>query len=161
MRVDILATLRTADVVPVAIEYDGQYYHSSPLSQQNDFEKTMRLLEKGFYVVRIREAMGSRQLPLLPIQSPRLLQLEHAYSRSPLAVAWIVGEIDGWLRSTRIYPVNDGTNPRYPQETPKQRILAYLRALAAGDELTTEQSMEECYQLHLAAEAAEAAGHAQ
>ena len=41
-----------------------------------------------------------------------------------------------------IYPVNDGTNPRYPQPTPKQRVLAYLRALATGDELTTMESMD-------------------
>lgn len=57
----------------------------------------------------------------------------------------------------RLYGVNDGTNPRYPQETPKQRILAFLRALQAGDEMTTEQSMEECYRLHLSGQDAEPA----
>lgn len=61
---------------------------------------------------------------------------------------------DLWSTTYRIYPINDGTNPRYPQETPRQRILAYLRALQAGDELTTEQSMEACYQLGLAEESA-------
>lgn len=40
-----------------------------------------------------------------------------------------------------IYPVNDGTNPRYRQPTPRQRVLAYLHALATGDELTTMESM--------------------
>lgn len=64
---------------------------------------------------------------------------------------------DLWSTTYRIFPINDGTNPSYPQETPKQRILAYLRALQAGDELTTEQSMETCYQLHLDAEAAKQA----
>lgn len=64
---------------------------------------------------------------------------------------------DLYATTYRIYPVNDGENPRYPQATPKQRILAYLRALAAGEEQTTEQSMEECYQFHLADEAQKAA----
>ncbi|QOD06126.1 hypothetical protein [Pseudarthrobacter sp. BIM B-2242] len=68
---------------------------------------------------------------------------------------------DLWSTTYRIYPINDGTNPSYPQETPKQRILAYLRALQAGDELTTEQSMEACYQLHLDAEAAKQAAGGQ
>ena len=47
-----------------------------------------------------------------------------------------------WASTYAIYPVNDGTNPRYPQSTPKQRVLAYLRALAAGDEMTTMESMD-------------------
>jgi hypothetical protein len=68
---------------------------------------------------------------------------------------------DLWSTTYRIYPINDGTNPRYPQETPKQRILAYLRALQTGDEKTTEQSMEECYQLSLAEDAAQQAAAAQ
>jgi len=41
-----------------------------------------------------------------------------------------------------IYPVNDGQNPSYPQSTPRQRVLAYLRALASGDELTTMEAMD-------------------
>lgn len=68
---------------------------------------------------------------------------------------------DLWSTTYRIYPINDGTDPRYPQETPKQRILAYLRALQSGDELTTEQSMEACYQLGLAQEAEKQAANAQ
>lgn len=46
-----------------------------------------------------------------------------------------------WATTYMIYPVNDGQNPAYPQPTPKQRVLAYLRALADGTELTTTQSM--------------------
>lgn len=61
---------------------------------------------------------------------------------------------DLYATTYRIYSVNDGENPRYPQSTPKQRILAYLRALAAGEEKTTAQSMDECYQHFLAEEAA-------
>lgn len=40
------------------------------------------------------------------------------------------------------YGVNDGTNPKYPQATPKQRILAYLINMLEGKELTTYQTME-------------------
>lgn len=57
-----------------------------------------------------------------------------------------------WSTTYRIYPVNDGQDPRYQQPTPKQRVLAYLRALAAGDEPTTHQSLEAEYQAHLEAE---------
>ncbi len=35
-----------------------------------------------------------------------------------------------------LYPVNDGTNPAYPQATAKQRVLAYLRDMR-DDKVTT------------------------
>lgn len=38
--------------------------------------------------------------------------------------------------------VNDGPSARYPQATPKDRVIAFLHALAAGDELSTAESME-------------------
>lgn len=47
-----------------------------------------------------------------------------------------------WATTYRIYPVNDGTHPDYQQETPKQRVLAYLNALYTGDEESTCESME-------------------
>lgn len=76
----------------------------------------------------------------------------HLFNMSPdearANALWAMFE-DLYSTTYRIYPINDGSDPRYPQETPKQRILAYLRALAAGEEMTTEQSMEACYQLHL------------
>jgi hypothetical protein len=84
----------------------------------------------------------------------------HLFNMSPDEVRanalWGLFE-DLYATTYVIYPINDGTNPRYPQETPKQRILAYLQALAAGDELTTGQAMEAEYEAYLAAEAA---GHA-
>lgn len=46
----------------------------------------------------------------------------------------------------KIYPVNDGKDPDYPQATPKQRCLAYLRDLQSGKELTTLDQMEVDYQ---------------
>lgn len=46
-----------------------------------------------------------------------------------------------WSTTYVIYPVNDGRDPRYPQPTPKARVLAYLEALRSGEELRTQESM--------------------
>ena len=51
-----------------------------------------------------------------------------------------------WATTYMVYPVNDGQNEKYQQKTPKKRMLAYLRALADGTEMTTEQAMEAEYQ---------------
>lgn len=42
-----------------------------------------------------------------------------------------------WASTYMIYPVNDGSHPNYPQETPKLRVLAYLANLKSGKEKTT------------------------
>lgn len=42
-----------------------------------------------------------------------------------------------------IYPVNDGENAGYPQATPKERIIAYLKDLRDGKAKTTQQLMNE------------------
>lgn len=80
----------------------------------------------------------------------------HLFNMSPdeerANALWAMFE-DLWSTTYVVYPINDGTNKRYPQETPKQRILAYLRALQAGEEKTTEQSMEESFRLLEAEEA--------
>lgn len=51
-----------------------------------------------------------------------------------------------WATTYMVYPVNDGQHEKYQQKTPKKRMLAYLRALADGTEMTTEQAMEAEYQ---------------
>lgn len=56
--------------------------------------------------------------------------------------AWQAFE-EGWATTYMVYPVNDGTNPAYGHDTPKERVLAYLRALAAGTQRTTTQIMED------------------
>lgn len=48
-----------------------------------------------------------------------------------------------WATTFMIYPVNDGENPKYTQETPKQRCLAYLKDLRDGKEKNTRQLMAE------------------
>ena len=47
-----------------------------------------------------------------------------------------------WATTYMIYPVNDGKNPNYRQDTPKQRCLAYLRDLISGKEQKTFEIME-------------------
>lgn len=46
-----------------------------------------------------------------------------------------------WATTYMIYPVNDWEHPRYQQATPKQRILAYLKALKRWEEKTTYELM--------------------
>lgn len=48
-----------------------------------------------------------------------------------------------------IYPVNDGEDDRYQQETAKGRVIAYLKDLRDGKAKTTQQIMEEDYQRHM------------
>lgn len=47
-----------------------------------------------------------------------------------------------WATTYVIYPINDGSNPRYPQATAKERVIAYLTALRDGEEMTTLEAME-------------------
>lgn len=58
-----------------------------------------------------------------------------------------------WATTYRIYPINDGKNPSYSQETPKQRVLTFLNDLRDGNAMTTEESMDACYRDYLAEEA--------
>lgn len=57
-----------------------------------------------------------------------------------------------WASTYMIFPINDGTDARYPQATPKQRVLAYLRDLNTGAAKAVPQLMEEEYAYHLAME---------
>lgn len=47
-----------------------------------------------------------------------------------------------WATTYKVYPVNDGTDADYQQPTPKARVIALLKALADGTQLTTMQIME-------------------
>ena len=48
-----------------------------------------------------------------------------------------------WATTYMIYKINDKISEEYPQETPKQRILAYLKNLRDGKEKTTQDYMKE------------------
>lgn len=41
-----------------------------------------------------------------------------------------------------VYPINDGTNPNYPQPTARERCIAYLKNIRDGKELWTWDAME-------------------
>lgn len=49
-----------------------------------------------------------------------------------------------WATTYMVYAVNDGEDPRYLQETPKQRVIAYLSDLNMGRAKTTQVLMDEC-----------------
>ena len=63
------------------------------------------------------------------------------------------GELMDWFENIAttymVYPVNDGKNPNYKQETPKQRCIAYLKDLQSGKAKTTLQLMREEFECHL------------
>lgn len=48
------------------------------------------------------------------------------------------------------YPVNDGTHPDYPQPTPKQRILQYLKDIISGKQKSVAVICEEEFQKYKA-----------
>ena len=52
---------------------------------------------------------------------------------------------EGYATTFMIYPVNDGEHPKYQQSTPKQRVIAYLKDLRDGKEMTTHEHMENDY----------------
>lgn len=55
---------------------------------------------------------------------------------------------NAYATTCMVYPVNDGNNQRYQQPTPKQRCIAYLKAIQSGEEETTYECMERCLVEH-------------
>ena len=56
-----------------------------------------------------------------------------------------------WVTTYVIYPVNDGTNPCYVQDTARDRIVAFLGALRDGRKMTTIESMDAEYERYCVA----------
>lgn len=52
---------------------------------------------------------------------------------------------DLYATTFMVYGINDAPGARYPQDTPKQRVIAYLRDLASGKEKTSAQVVEDHY----------------
>ncbi len=81
----------------------------------------------------------------------------HAYA-STLAPAGmdpdrLASEVWDWFEEQyastyAIYPINDGKSPRYPQPTPRQRVLGFLNDLRTGGALRTWEGVEVEYLLH-------------
>ena len=60
------------------VEYDGAYWHATTF--QKDINKTNILLNKDYYVIRVRENTTQHPLDLLPVESDNLLQLKFNYT---------------------------------------------------------------------------------
>jgi hypothetical protein len=94
MRVDVVGTIDSGSI-PVAIEYDGSYWHNSSAVNQRDLDKTQALLDAGYLVIRIRE----NTLSHLPLIDDNLYQLNANYGsyRDDLKVT--VEKIETWLET--------------------------------------------------------------
>lgn len=88
LEVDILCHL---DNLKVAIEYDGSYYHKD--KPDKDIDKTKKLLELGYLVVRIREQSASIGLPLLDFEHSNFVQVAHTYNARNKNIESTVQEI--------------------------------------------------------------------
>jgi very-short-patch-repair endonuclease len=64
------------DGAPVAVEYDGSYFHADAV--ERDSLKTQALLAAGWLVVRVREENHTALEPL-PLVHPRLVQVSHRF----------------------------------------------------------------------------------
>lgn len=76
LRVDSAGFLASDPSMPFVCEYDGAYFHRREDDVKRDIEKTVILLDAGYTVVRIREQAKNLPLPALPLQHPRLLQID-------------------------------------------------------------------------------------
>ncbi|MFJ6002731.1 Helicase associated domain protein [Arthrobacter sp. NPDC092385] len=102
MKVDIAGVLTVDQSFPVAVEYDGSYYHHDKVSTRRDIEKTIALLNAGYVVIRVREQTRKDKLLKLPLQHPRLLQLTHVLEHKnpvgPEDLTSLAEEIEVWIR---------------------------------------------------------------
>lgn len=76
----------------VIVEYDGSIWHSMEDSYKRDERKTKRLLEEGYYVLRIREKLGNKyDLHHLNIDHPNLTQIscESPYYHKDPNYSWL------------------------------------------------------------------------
>lgn len=90
--VDILCYL---DNLKVAVEYDGSYYHKDKADQ--DIEKTKKLIELGYTVVRIREQSSGIALPLLDFENPNFIQVSHVYNARNKNIKSTVQDVLNWI----------------------------------------------------------------
>lgn len=91
--VDVLGD---AGGLPVALEYDGAYYHGEnrPKALLHDTAKTAALLGAGYFVIRLREG----KLPHLDIVNPRLFQLSFPYTLDQERAASQLEPVLTWVR---------------------------------------------------------------
>jgi len=97
-------------------EYDGAYFHQREDAVTRDMEKTRIMLNAGFVIVRIREQAKNLPLPRLPLEHPRLLQIDHhtpygaaAQAQSQERMKQTVLLIEEWIEAK--HPIWDVTEP--------------------------------------------------
>jgi hypothetical protein len=73
---DIVGTYRGASIV---IEYDGEYWHRHKADL--DQRKTKQILSTGAHLIRVREHTTTHHLDDVPVNHPRLAQLQHPNAR--------------------------------------------------------------------------------
>lgn len=82
---------------PIAIEYDGVYWHTPDKVAQRDLEKTEALLKAGYRVIRVREESSGKRLVFLPICDRALTQLSYQYSSKKNDVTELMRKISGLI----------------------------------------------------------------
>ncbi|MGN7187023.1 BRCT domain-containing protein [Microbacterium enclense] len=87
------AAFRKLDETPVALDYDGGYWHHSSRRIALDTRKSRDLIAAGWTVVRIREIDPRYPLGLLPFIHPRFVQLQFASPTDPAAASRLVDEV--------------------------------------------------------------------
>lgn len=60
------------------LDNDGSYYHKD--KSEKDIDKTKKLIDLGYLVVRIREQSSTVGLPLLDFEHRNFVQVSHIYN---------------------------------------------------------------------------------
>lgn len=76
------------------IEYDGSWFHRSTLN--NDTEKTVKLIQKGFKIARIRES-NDIILDYINLENVNLYQLTYKYQTDLKGLHGICSSILDWI----------------------------------------------------------------
>lgn len=94
LQVDMFGTYNNKKVV---VEYDGVYWHQNKI--HSDILKTVKLLNAGFYVIRIREKYLNNKLSFLPLHHNNLMQINFdSYLHTSKRKEEVVSEIISWLK---------------------------------------------------------------
>lgn len=91
-------TTELPDGTPIAIEYDGAYWHADKI--EIDTAKSLDLLASGYLVARLRES----PLPPLPVDDPRYAEFT-VHSVAPDAAA-AIKKVWDWAGSSRERPAS-------------------------------------------------------
>lgn len=80
-----------------AVEYDGAYWHNDTI--EKDIDKTRILLDKNYYVIRVREVSPHIQLGFLPIEHDNLFQIKFDYTADYCNLPVVVEQIQEFVET--------------------------------------------------------------